>query len=230
MQEKEIQLLLDINEKLYTRNPQETTLGRKIFHASIQMISVLGFEHITFKKLAQEIGSTEASIYRYFDNKHKLLIYLMSWYWNWLSYRLTIETHRVEDPRKKLDIAIDIFCHTIDPIPQARTSVDVSALYQIVINESPKAYLTKEVNEDNKEGSFLDYKRFCRRLASYIKEFSPSYPYPTALISTAVEAAHHQKYFSEHLPSLTEVSGGSKEEIARFLKLMIFTVIDGCEK
>ena len=222
----EIQLQLQINEKLFTRDPQQTELGKKIFVYSIRMISSLGFENFTFKKLAKEINSTEASIYRYFENKHKLLIYLVSWYWNWLSYRLAIEVHRVEDPRKKLEIAIEVFCHTLDPLPQTRMPVDLPLLHQIVINESPKAYLTKEVNEDNKEGSFLGYKRFCMEVAQFIKEYCSEYHYPTALISTAVEAAHHQKYFSEHLPSLTEVSGGNMEEIASFLKQMIFSVVD----
>ena len=226
MKTNEIFLQLQINEKLFTRDPQKTELGKRIFVNSVCMISSLGFEHFTFKKLADEIESTEASIYRYFENKHKLLIYLVSWYWNWLSYRLAIEVHRVKDPRYKLEIAIEVFCHTLDPLPQTRMPVDLALLYQIVIDESPKAYLTKEVNEDNKEGSFLGYKRFCMEVAQFLKEFAPNYEYPTALISTAVEAAHHQKYFSEHLPSLTEVSGGNKEEIASFLKHMIFSTVE----
>ena len=54
----------------------------------------IGFESFTFKKLAAKIESTEASVYRYFENKHKLLIYLVSWYWNWVEYRLDMEiTH-----------------------------------------------------------------------------------------------------------------------------------------
>ena len=37
------------------------------------MIDALGFEDFTFKKLGQEIGSNESSVYRYFDSKHKLI-------------------------------------------------------------------------------------------------------------------------------------------------------------
>ena len=117
-----------------------------------------------------------------------------------------------------------MFCHTAGDFP-LQAPLDIDALHSIVINESPKAYLTKEVDEDNKEGAFLSYKRFCRQIASIIKEINPDYPYPTSLISTAVEAAHHQNFFSEHLPSLTEVDNGNKEEINAFLKGLIFKQI-----
>lgn len=220
-----ITVQLQINERLYLRDPQSSELGQKIVLNSIKMVSKMGFESFTFKKLAKEISSTEASVYRYFENKHKLLIYVISLYWNWLSYRLSIETLRMEDPEQKLLIAIRLFCHTLGPLPNTRTPFDLIRLHHIVINESPKAYLTKEVDADNKEGSFLGYKRFCREVAEFVKEINPTYPTPTALVSTAVEAAHHQKYFSEHLPSLTEVSNGDKDEVASFLEDMIFRVL-----
>ncbi|MEO0897573.1 MAG: TetR/AcrR family transcriptional regulator, partial [Bacteroidota bacterium] len=92
---------------------------------------------------------------------------------------------------------------------------------RVLISESSKAYLTKEVDEDNKEGSFLAYKAFCREVAGIISEINPDYPFPNALVSTALEAAHHQWFFSIHLPSLTEVSNGNKLELAEFLKSMI---------
>ena len=68
------QFKVQINEGLFIRNPEDTELGRKILKHSVQMIHQLGFEDFTFKKLAEEIHSTEAGVYRYFENKHKLLI------------------------------------------------------------------------------------------------------------------------------------------------------------
>ena len=65
----ELQLQIKMNEKLFVRNPEQTELGRKIIQFSIQLIQENGFESFTFKKLAEEIGSTEAGIYRYFENK-----------------------------------------------------------------------------------------------------------------------------------------------------------------
>ena len=59
---------IKMNEELYLRNPEGSELGKKIIQYSIQMIHKNGFEAFTFKKLAEEINSTEASVYRYFEN------------------------------------------------------------------------------------------------------------------------------------------------------------------
>ena len=80
----EVQLKFRMNEQLFLRNPEESDLGRRIVSASIKMIGELGFEAFTFKKLATQIETTEASVYRYFENKHRLLVYLVTWYWSWL--------------------------------------------------------------------------------------------------------------------------------------------------
>src|SRR5690349_13984295 len=84
-------LTFKLSENLFIRDPQETELGRNIIQKSIKMIDKLGFEDFTFRKLALAINSTEASVYRYFDNKHKLLIYLIDWYWTWLEYQIDFQ-------------------------------------------------------------------------------------------------------------------------------------------
>ena len=75
----ELQLQIKMNEKLFLRNPEYTELGKKLIQHSINLIHKKGFEDFTFKKLAEDVGTTEASVYRYFENKHKLLIYITSW-------------------------------------------------------------------------------------------------------------------------------------------------------
>ena len=99
-------LKLQMNECLYLKDPQDTELGRKIVQQSIQMIDELGLEAFTFKKLSLVIDSTEASIYRYFENKHKLLVYLITWYWTWLEYKIEFETNNVADPYLRLSKAL----------------------------------------------------------------------------------------------------------------------------
>ena len=86
-------LFFKLNDHLYVRDPQHTALGQNIINKGVELIDRLGFEQFTFKKLAEEIGSTEASIYRYFENKHRLLHYLTAWYWSWLEYQIDYETH-----------------------------------------------------------------------------------------------------------------------------------------
>ncbi|MDO9161670.1 MAG: TetR/AcrR family transcriptional regulator, partial [Methylococcaceae bacterium] len=61
----DIQLQIKMNEKLFLRDPEQSELGKKIIQESIQLIYKNGFEAFTFKKLAIDIGSTEAGIYRY---------------------------------------------------------------------------------------------------------------------------------------------------------------------
>ena len=78
------QLTFKLNERLYLRDPQSTELGQRIVSKGIELIDGLGFEQFTFKKLAAQVNSTEPSIYRYFENKHRLLHYLTAWYWSWM--------------------------------------------------------------------------------------------------------------------------------------------------
>ncbi|GAA3931251.1 TetR/AcrR family transcriptional regulator [Hymenobacter algoricola] len=104
-------LRLDLNEKLYLRDPQGTDLGRRLVAESVLLIDEIGFEQFTFKKLAQRMESTEASLYRYFENKHKLLVYLVSWHWAWLRYQIRFHTHNVPDVR----------AHHDDPATTAQT-------------------------------------------------------------------------------------------------------------
>ena len=59
-------LRIDLNEKLYLRDPQATDLGRRLVAGSVLLIDEIGFEQLPFKKLAQRMESTGASLYRYF--------------------------------------------------------------------------------------------------------------------------------------------------------------------
>lgn len=217
---------IELNEKLYLRDPEQTELGRSIISESIKMVDELGFEQFTFKKLAAKLNSTEASIYRYFENKHKLLIYLISWYWVWLDYQFTFCTNNISDPAQKLKIFIGIISRA--GIEQnAFTHIDEKALYRIVVAESSKAFLTKEVDTDNKEGYFREYKAVCKKMAAIIKQINPTYPYPNALVSTLLEVSKKQIFFAQHLSSLTEASiqGTDYSSIAAFLEHLVFSAI-----
>ena len=104
-------LLSDISipEGLSLKNPLESKLGRSIISNSIVLLDEIGFEAFTFRKLAVKMGSNETSLYRYFENKHYLLLYLVVWYWNWVSYLIDYNTMNITDPNRKLDLIIDNF-------------------------------------------------------------------------------------------------------------------------
>ncbi len=219
-------LKINLNHKSYLRDPEQTTLGQKLIAASIKLIDQIGFDEFTFKKLAAEMNSTEASVYRYFENKHKLLIYLVSWYWVWLDYQISFQTNNIPNPAQRLRIIIQTL--TAANKDKLQTNyLDEAALHRIVIVDAPKAYLTKDVDADNKEGLFLEYKGLCKKIAAIIQELAPSYPYPHALTSTMMEATHQQTYFAEHLPSLTDIRPNEEPQasVADFLEHLVFSAI-----
>ena len=129
-----VEIKISMNEGLFLKEPQDSKLGRKIIQYSIILIDEFGFESFTFKKLAQEINSTEASIYRYFENKHLLLIYLVNWYWEWVNYLININTLNVEDPRIKLQIIVHCFVSAPKDNPVVEY-VNENKLHSIVISE-----------------------------------------------------------------------------------------------
>ena len=220
------QLQLQLDESLYLRDPQSSDLGQKIVKASIVMIDRVGFEAFTFKKLSIEINSTEASIYRYFENKHRLLIYLIAWYWNYLEYKITFETHNINDPERKLKIALRFITKKLED-DDMFSGISESALQRVVIQESDKTYLTKNVDEDNKEGLFRGYKSLCVTIASYIKEINPNFEYTHSLVSTCLEAAHQQVFFAQHLPTLSDIDrkGDIHSQNYDFILTLIFKTI-----
>lgn len=205
-----------INERVYIKDPDTSELGRKIVEESIILIDQMGFEQFTFKKLATHIRSTEASVYRYFESKHKLLIYLVSWYWNWLEYQLGYACYHIEDPVERLKIALRIISQP-HRLSVNHVHINKEALQRIVVAESSKAYLSKEVEQDNKDGYFLSYKRLCKLIADIAREINPAYAYPTALTSTLIEASHNQSFFASHLPRLTEIKKDDEEQLTDFL-------------
>ncbi|GMN09819.1 TetR/AcrR family transcriptional regulator [Croceitalea sp. MTPC9] len=191
-----------INDKIYVKDPESSDLGKRIIQHSILMIDEIGFESFTFKKLGSKIDSNESSIYRYFENKHKLLVYLTSWYWGWLEYQLVFATNSITDVNEKLKRAIEIVSKTIVE-DNAFSHVNEVLLNKIVVNESSKSFLTKEVDQENKEGYFTIYKRMVNRLEDMIKEVSPSYKYPSSLASTILESTLYQHFLKDHFPTLT---------------------------
>ncbi|RAV98159.1 TetR/AcrR family transcriptional regulator [Pseudochryseolinea flava] len=217
-----------LNAKLYVRDPQSTQLGQNIIQTSIKMIEKRGFDEFTFKKLGLEIGSPEASIYRYFESKHRLLLYLIDWYWTWLEYRIDFSNNNIKDPITRLSNAIRLLVEPKAFDPNI-SFVDEARLHRIVNSEFEKTYLTRNVDADNKEGLFLPYNALCNKIASIIKEVNPKYPYPRALISTILLSANHQLYYSDHLPSLTEIKSDSKKkhtDLASFLESLVFNTVN----
>lgn len=210
---------LNLNEHLYVRDPQDTDLGRRILQSSVVMIDKLGFEDFTFMKLAQQIGSPEASVYRYFENKQKLLLYLVSWHWQWMNYVSSMRMGYVTDPVQRVNLLLGLIAGKEMGSSIINPLLDEVALRRIAVNEAGKFYLTKQVDKQNKEGFYVHYKSFVLRLAEEISSIAPRYPYAHSLAGILVEEAGRQVYFAQHLPSLTDLKNDANlpAEIGRLL-------------
>lgn len=214
---------INVNEKIYIKDPESSDLGKRIVKHSIELIDSIGFESFNFKKLGKEIKSNESSVYRYFENKHKLLLYLTSWYWGWLEYRLVFSTNAISNSQQKLEKAIEVVCDVIQE--DSRFShINEIKLSKIVISEYSKSYLTKEVDIENKEGYFSIYKRLITRLKEMIKTVNPQYQYPASLASSIVEGALHQHFLNEHFLSITDCSD-AKTTTSFYMDLVLKTIL-----
>lgn len=195
-------IIIAVNDKLYVKNPETSDLGKKIIEQSILLIDEIGFENFTFKKLGEKINSNESSIYRYFESKHKLMLYLSSWYWGWIEYKLVFATNNVTDPLEKLKKAITIVTEKVND-DSATVHINEAILNKIIVQEFTKTLLTKEVDEENKEGFFIVYKRIINRIIEIINEVNPNYLFAKSLASSIVEGALHQHFLKEHLTTIT---------------------------
>ncbi|MGO4820497.1 MULTISPECIES: TetR/AcrR family transcriptional regulator [unclassified Flavobacterium] len=193
---------IQVNDKIFVKDPETSKLGKKIIQESILLIDAIGFDNFTFKKLGEKIGSNESSIYRYFENKHKLLVYLSSWYWSWMEYKLFFATNNIADPFDKLKKAITIVTEKIED-DEATEHINEAILNKIIISEFTKTLHTKEVDEENKIGFFLIYKRVINRIIALISEVNPDYPFAKSLASNIIEGALHQQFLREHLTTIT---------------------------
>ena len=196
-------LKIQVPDKIYIKDPESSDLGKRIIQHSILLIEEIGFDSFTFKKLGAKIGSNESSIYRYFESKHKLLLYLTSWYWAWIEYQLVFATFNMPDKKEQLFKAIDVVTKTIEE-DITFSHINEVVLNKIIINEYSKSYLTKEVDSENKEGYFVVYKRLIKRLSDMISNVNTDYKYALSLASTIVEGALHQHFLKEHFSSITD--------------------------
>jgi AcrR family transcriptional regulator len=214
---------IQVSATLYLKDPTSSEIGLKILTEGIQLMQDLGFEAFTFKKLAQNIQSTEATIYRYFENKHNFLLYLINWYWGILSYRLMLATANVPDLKQQLSNSISVLTGLPDP-SQLGYIAEEMQLKQIVIQESGKALHTKMVDDENQNGIYLNYKSIVSTVAELVKTIDPSFPYPEMLISNLIENANQQRFFSVHLPRLTN-SSSADDAVESFSHLIIQKVL-----
>lgn len=221
----EFSLSFKLNQAIYLRNPENTDLGKKIVKKSIDLIYEIGFEQFTFKKLAQAAGTTEATVYRYFENKHRILLYILNWYWYYIDFTIEYHLKNIQQSEQRIKTILRLLTHEL-PISLHETDFNKLYMHHIVIAESSKVYLTKDISEINQYEVFKPYKDLCAKIASEFSAYNKKYAYPVSLSSTVIETAHNQAYFATHLPRLTDVTAKNKKNYTcEFLETLVFKVL-----
>ena len=217
------QIQIRVNENLYLKDPYSSELGMRIFSEGAIMIHEMGLELFTFGKLAKRLDTTESSVYRYFENKYMLFLYLMSWYWGWMEYQLTITILNISTPLRKLELTLGLLVNQIDRLP-ADGAVNMQVLKEIMILESSKAYFLKLIPRANKAGVFSGYNSIVKKIGSIILEINPDFKFPNTLVTLLIEGIRHQKFIRRYLPAL--IDGQEKElPIDGFFADLALTVI-----
>ena len=190
-----------VDNRLYLRDPQETELGRRLLSDAVEMLNELGLEAFTFSKLARACKSTEASVYRYFHNKHELLGYLVAWYWAWLDYKVSFKTNNITQHTKRLELMLEVLAGNTDA--GAMTPwMNEKLLQRLVVEEWGKLQLA---GEHTAARAYTHQEVFTKRIADFIHAANPHYPYPRALAGLLIQQAHQQRWYAEHFPQFTEV-------------------------
>ena len=206
-----LNLQISTNESIYIRDPQATKLGKSILHHSVELMYEQSFEDFNFKKLAESMNSTEASVYRYFNNKYQLFTYMTALFWEWQMFRFLLHTSNIEDPNEKIKVALNLLVDG-DRDNTLFQMLDNLKLHHIMIEQGSKIYHTSFTDEDNQKGFFLSYKKYSNTLADIIIEINPDYKYPHALATSIIESAFSQIYYAHHLPRLTDFAKDAKPE------------------
>ena len=216
------QVKINVSEKLFLKDPESSELGKKILENSISLIENIGFEEFTFRKLGSLIGSNESSIYRYFESKHKLLLYLSSLFWGFKELKMQFETHNIKDEKEKLENLLTVIFEDLE-LNSFYNYINVNLLQNIMIADFSKSYLTKNVEQDNSEGYFLVYKRVVLLLSEAIKAYNPNYLYPKSLANFVIEGVLHQRYINHHFKKITDIQNEINQN--NFIKQLVFNTL-----
>ncbi len=211
-----------LSSDLYLKDPLSSEVGKKILSVGAKLILDMGLESFTAKKLAIAASTTEATVYKYFPNKQRLLQYYFQLYWTWLEQQIKVFTAIETDPEEKLRKAVRV----VGQIPAVAADpglVSKEDLRNLVILEGSKAYHHIQVDEDNAKKLFAPFKSVVKLLADMIVTVSPKHPFPFALATTLIEMAHSLEFYQEHLPSLTDFPKDQQnQKLTEFLIQILF--------
>jgi AcrR family transcriptional regulator len=215
-----------LSSNLFLKDPQQSDFGRRILSHAVDLMASVGFEAFNFKKLAIEMNSAEASIYRYFENKHKLLVYLSCWYWEWVHYLIDINTLNIEDPVKRLRLTIHQLLHASQQ-SNMTDYINENRLHQLLVVEGVKAIHHSDVDDENDQGVFKSRSNLVEKIVDMIRAINHQFDYPKTLASTMVDMVDNQIYYAEHLPKLSSLKSDNTklEQLEDIINHMAFACL-----
>jgi len=218
-----IRISVSISDGIYLKNPLDTELGKRIIKAAIEQICDIGYEDFNFKRLAIKADTTEASVYRYFENKYKLLVYLTAWYWGFMHFMVQLDVRNLSDPMSQLKQAISTLVHSRSSILTPEY-VDQARLHHVIVENASKVLHTKKVDQLNKEGYYANYKKMVGLIAQTIERIDPEFEFPVALASNLLDQSLNNEYYIEHLPSLTDKLSESDAAAEHTIKMVTYLI------
>ncbi|MFN5416339.1 MAG: hypothetical protein ACK5B9_04730 [Flavobacteriia bacterium] len=142
-----------------------------------------------------------------------------------MEYQLNLSIANIEDGKIQLKKAVKLISKTNTNDP-ATPYIDESILQQMLMVESSKTFFTKKVDEENKLGYFKQYKQFVKKMSDIVASINPTYPYSHALTTTIIESLFHQRFFAQHLPSLSDDVSEDEKIEDFFYQMAIQTILN----
>lgn len=208
-----------VNSGIYLKDPDTSAIGRAMVREGLVMMESIGLDQFTFKKLSEQIGSPESSLYRYFENKVNLLFYLLSAYWSWQEYRVVMSVLNMAPGKKKVHKAIEVILSTPDEQAQL-DELPLAVLYRLAERESIRVFVQNNAAHAFPPEFFHSFDRLHGRFVTMLKEINPDYSCSEALISVLLDAIHLQKYFRRAGTTRTDLPDGTPEQADFFFHLL----------
>ena len=224
-----IQINVAVHDSCFIKDPLETALGQRIIRHSIELFHEVGYEQFNFKKLSERIGSPEASVYRYFENKYRLLTYLVSWYWDFMHYMILLDTRNIDDPKRRIRLAFRTLVTTLHE-QEVPDYINQEKLHLIVVNNATKVYHSHKVDELKEKGFYQNYQKLVNTISNMILAIDPNFKYPKAIATNLLELALSNEYNLEHFPELTDedqsTGDQAREKTEAMIAYMLSRILD----
>lgn len=214
-----LNIQVKVDKRLYVNDPFNSDLGRKIIAEGTVQLNQIGVEKFTFRKLAKKTSCTEAAVYRYFENKYKLLNYIISWYYGWLEYHIVFTVNQKEEPSEKIDKLIELLTEPVETDPNVK-DISNKDVHELVIRENIKVIHTVITDEElDKQGYSFAFNNIINRIQSLLEQLSCDPKTSRSLASFIFFQSQQMSFLSRHRKTLVNNDHeGFKKYIADMVK------------